>query len=143
MTQGAARSQHSQIAVSEALMRVLVDRVERVHQTITKGVGVNIERGMDEMWNIGPIMAIDAVEPQPRAEALALHVEPNLGEAFGRQLGLAPLVMYLLFEGDKRDLADDRVQHVLNLAGEHDLAPAGVRFTREQRSERQHLAEHR
>src|SRR5215469_18801047 len=98
---------------------------------------------MDEMRNIGPIMAIDAVEPQSRAEALALHVEPNLAQAVGRQLGLAPLVMYLLLEGDKRDLADDRVEHVLDFAGEHDLAPAGVGFAREQRPERQHLAKDR
>ena len=39
-------------------------------------------------------MAIDAVEADRRAEALALHLEPDLGEPVGGQLGLAALVMH-------------------------------------------------
>src|SRR5438105_13826859 len=63
----AARPQHFEIARGEALMRVLVDRVERVHQTIAERIGVDVERCVDEMRDVGPVMAIDAVEAQGRA----------------------------------------------------------------------------
>src|SRR6516165_7902907 len=75
MPHRAARAQHSEIALREPLVRVLVDRVERVHQTIAESIGVDIERRVDEMRDVGPVMAVEAVEAQCRAEALALHVE--------------------------------------------------------------------
>src|SRR5437868_12286369 len=62
MPHSAARLQHFEIAPGEALVRVLVERIERVHQTIPEGIGVDIERGVDEMRDVGPVMAVDAVE---------------------------------------------------------------------------------
>src|ERR1700746_2094073 len=78
MPHRAARPQHFEVALGEALMRVLVDRVERVHQAIAEGIGVDIERRMDEMRDVGPVMAVDAVETQCRAEALPLNSQPDL-----------------------------------------------------------------
>ena len=72
-------------------------------------------------------MTIGAVEAQRRPQALALHLEPDFAKPVGRQFGLAALVMDLLLEGDERDLADHRVQHVLDLAGEHDLCAGAGR----------------
>src|SRR5438477_6791402 len=45
---GAAGGQHCEIALGEAFVRLLVDRIERVHQAIAERVGVNVERRMDE-----------------------------------------------------------------------------------------------
>src|SRR5271165_2006495 len=89
MPHGAAGAQHFEIALGKTMVRVLVNRIERVHQTIAESIGVDIERRVDEMRDIGPVMAIDAVEAQRRTEALALHREPDLGEPVGGQLGLA------------------------------------------------------
>src|SRR5215472_10147236 len=50
--------------------------------------------------------------------------------------------MYPLLKGDERDLADDRVQHVLDLSSEHDLAPLRVGFARKQSAEGQHFTEY-
>src|SRR5271155_2619732 len=61
MPHGAARPQHFEIALGEALMRVLVDRVERVHQTIPESIGVDIEGGVNEMRDVGPVIAVDTV----------------------------------------------------------------------------------
>src|ERR1700758_5824568 len=116
MPQCAARPQQLKIALGKTLMRVLVHRIERVHQTITKSICIDIERSMNEMRNVGPVMPIDAVETQRGTQALALHCEPDLGETVRGQLGFAPLVMYLLLEGDEGDLPNDRVQHVLDFA---------------------------
>src|SRR6476661_3749795 len=54
MMLGAARREHGEIALGEALGGVLVDRVERVHQAIAEGVGIDVEGRMDEVRDIGP-----------------------------------------------------------------------------------------
>src|SRR5271169_4016559 len=95
MPHRAARAQHSEIALRETLVRVLVDRVERVHQTIAESIGIDIERRVDEMRDVGPIMAVETVDAQCRTEAFALHVEPDLAELVRGQLGLAPLLVNL------------------------------------------------
>src|SRR6202158_6631136 len=51
---GAAGSQHRQIALGEAALRIFVDRVERVHQAIAERIGVDVERRMDEVGDIHP-----------------------------------------------------------------------------------------
>ena len=49
----AAGREHRQIALGEALVRALVDAVERIHQAIAERIGVDVERRMDEMADIG------------------------------------------------------------------------------------------
>src|SRR5215831_1718060 len=131
MPHRAACAQHFEIALREALMRGLVTRIKRVHQTIAESIGIYIERRVDEMRDVGPVMAVDAVEAQCRAEALALHRQPDLAEPVRSKLGLPPLVMHPLLESGKGDLPHDRVQHVLDFAREHDLAPPRIAFAGE------------
>ena len=52
----AAGAQHVEIPLREALMRVLVDRIERVHQAIAEGIGVDVERRVDEVPDVGPVV---------------------------------------------------------------------------------------
>jgi hypothetical protein len=54
MVLGAAGREQVEIALLKALCRVLVDAVERVHQAIAEGVGVDVERRMDEVRDVGP-----------------------------------------------------------------------------------------
>ena len=51
---GAAGLEHGEILLLEAALRLLVDRVERVHQAVAEGIGVDIERRMDEVRDVGP-----------------------------------------------------------------------------------------
>src|SRR5712671_217328 len=95
---------------------------------------------MNEMRDVGPVIPVGVVERQGRPKALALHVEPDVADALGGQLAAATFVMNALLEGDERDLAHDRVQHVLDLAGEHDAAALRVGLAREEGAEGQHLA---
>src|SRR5215470_7860750 len=124
-------------------MGVLVDRVERVHQTVPECVSINVERRMNEMRNISPVIPVRVVETQRRAEALALNLEPNLAELIGCQLSFTALVMNFDLEAGERNLADYRVQHILDLNGEHDLAPPRIGLAREQCAKRQRLAKNR
>ena len=57
MMLGAAGREHGEIALGEAFGGVLVDGVERIHQAIAERIGVNVERRMDEMRDIGPEMS--------------------------------------------------------------------------------------
>src|SRR5207244_3015881 len=56
VAQGAAGAQQVEIALGKASMRVLVDRVERVHQAIAERVGVDVELRVDEMRDVGPVV---------------------------------------------------------------------------------------
>ena len=143
MTQRAAGPKQIQIALGKALMRVLIGGVKRIHQAIAERIGVDIERRMNEMRDVGPVIPVGVVERQGRPKALALHVEPDVADALGGQLAAATFVMNALLEGDERDLAHDRVQHVLDLAGEHDAAALRVGLAREEGAEGQHLAKDR
>src|SRR5258705_3024357 len=58
MAHRAARPQHFEIALREPLVCILVDRVERVYQAVAKRVGVHVKRGVDEIRDVGPVMAI-------------------------------------------------------------------------------------
>src|SRR5680860_82822 len=51
---GAARREHVEIALGKALIGFLVDGIERVHETIAEGIGVDVERRMDEMRDVTP-----------------------------------------------------------------------------------------
>ena len=128
---------HLEIAGGEALMRVLVDRVERVHEAVPERIGVDVERRMDEVADIRPVVPVLLVEGEGRAEALGLHRHPDLADRVGRQLALAPLHVQTRFEIVEGDLADHRVQYVLDLAREHRLAGLLVGCAPEQRLEGQ------
>src|SRR3546814_7066279 len=97
---------------------------------------------MDEMREIAPEAVVIRIEAESRAEALLLHVHPDLADAVGRQLALTAGGMDVALELEEGGLADHRVQHVLDLGGQHDLAALRTRGI-EQRAEGELLAEHR
>src|SRR5487761_1808054 len=72
-----AGAQHVEILLGEALLRALVDRIERVHQAIAERIGINVERRMDEVRDVGPVPPVLVLVADRRAEALLLHVEPD------------------------------------------------------------------
>ena len=51
---GAAGRKHREIAFGEAIIGALVDRVQRVHQAVAERIGVNVERRVHEMRDVGP-----------------------------------------------------------------------------------------
>jgi hypothetical protein len=78
-----------------------------------------------------------------RPETLGLDAHPELADLVGGQFALPPGRVELALEGVERDLADHRVDHVLDL-GRQQRPPFGLGLRLgEQRLERQHLAEHR
>ena len=97
---------------------------------------------MDKVRDVGPVGLVVLVEAQGRSQAFGLGREPDLAEFLGGQLALAAPVVYPALELVHGDLSHHRVQHVLDLAGQHDLAAARFAATVEHRAEGQHLAEH-
>src|SRR5690606_25789562 len=49
---GTAGLKHFQILLLEALMAVAEDVVERVHQAVAEGIGIDVERRVDEVRDI-------------------------------------------------------------------------------------------
>src|SRR6476619_5513015 len=72
MMLGAAGREHREIALGKTFVRLLVDRVERVHQAVAERVGVNVERRMDEMRDVHPEILVSRADVDGRSEALAL-----------------------------------------------------------------------
>src|SRR5579862_8053118 len=54
MVLGAAGREHGEITLGETGGRLLVNGVERIHQAIAERIGIDVERRMDEMRNVGP-----------------------------------------------------------------------------------------
>ena len=109
-------------------VRVLVDGVERIHQAIAEGIGVDIERRMDEMRDVGPVLAILVRRSSIAGPRLSRCTSSQISPMpLGRQLALAPLVVDAALELDEGDLAHHRVEHVLDLAGEHRSCAAAGR----------------
>src|SRR5579863_1051388 len=71
---GAAGREHRQIALCKPALRVFVDRIERVHEAIAEGIGVDVERRMDEVRDIHPETLVAGPDVDRGAEALALHL---------------------------------------------------------------------
>ena len=139
----AAGLEQLQIALLEALRVGLVDRVQRVHQAVAEGIGVDVERHVDEVRDVAPEHAVGVVEAEGGAEALGLHVEPDLAELVGGQLRLLAGIVHPALELDEGDLPHHGVERVLDLAGQQDPALHRIALGREQRAEGQLLAEHR
>ena len=108
-------------------LRLLVDAVERVHQAIAEGVGVDVERRMDEVRDVGPegLVARPRRIAGPRLSACTLiQISPSCSAVSSP---LARARVDLALEAVERDLAHDRVDHVLDLGGEHRLALLAAR----------------
>ncbi len=97
---------------------------------------------MHEMRDVGPEGLIPLHEVEDRAKAFGLDAHPQRVDVFGGQLALAPGGVQLAFEVIEGDLPDDGVDHVLDLAGQQDLALGRGLCRLQQLAEGQHLAEH-
>ena len=64
---GAACREHVEIAVGEALLGLLVDGIERVHQAIAEGIGIDVERRVDEVRDVAPEGLVAGLEVDGRA----------------------------------------------------------------------------
>ena len=98
---------------------------------------------MHEMRHIGPEGLIAGHEFEGIAKAFALHRHPQRVDVFRGQFALGAGGMQLAFEIIEGDLAHDRVDHVLDLAGQKRLALGLVGGSGQQRAEGQHLAKDR
>src|SRR5262245_5292134 len=101
--------QHRQILVGKIRVALPIERVERVHQTIAEGVGVDVKRRVHKMRNVGPVVLVARAELDRRPEALGLHLKPELAQAFGGELALAPFLVHLALEAIEGDLAHDGI----------------------------------
>jgi len=70
---GATGFEHIEVFVFEIGITFFVDRVERVHEAIAEGIGVDVERRMDEVWDVGPECFIAFLEIKDRAEGFCLN----------------------------------------------------------------------
>ncbi len=73
---------------------------------------------MDEVRNVGPEGLVALTQINRRPQALGLHRHPGLAQLLGSQLALAAGGVDAALEIVEGDLADDRVDHVLDLAGQ-------------------------
>src|ERR1700730_7527678 len=120
---GAARREHVEIARGKARFRALVNRIERVHQTLAERVSVDIERRVNEMRDVGPEGFVSGLELDRRTEALALDFAPDLAEPLRGELAILALDVDLALEVVERDLPHHGIDHVLDLGGQHGSAP--------------------
>src|SRR3954453_5337422 len=77
MMLGAAGREHFEITLRESRGSTLVNRIKRIHQAVTERIGINVERRVHEMRDIGPEGFVTRLELDRRPQALALHVEPD------------------------------------------------------------------
>src|SRR5262249_61602418 len=98
MVLGAAGREHLQIALREAFVRTLVDRIERVHQAVAERIRVDVERRVHEMMDIGPERLVSSLELDRRPETLALHLHPERAQLVDGELALAALGVDLALE---------------------------------------------
>ena len=95
------------------------------------------------MRNIGPEGFIPVHEIKGRSKAFALNAHPDGVDIVRRQLTTAAGVVQFAFEIIKGDLADDRVDHVFNLARQQNLAFGVILGLVEHLAEGQHFTEYR
>ncbi len=77
---------------------------------------------MDEVRDVHPEILIARPDIDRRAQALALHAEPEFAEPLGGQFAIAAFGVDRALERIERDLPHHGVDHVLDLAGEQRLA---------------------
>lgn len=123
MLQRPAGAQHLKITPLKSSRSILIGRIERVYEAIAKGIGVHIERRMNEVRDIGPKIAIGVIKTNRWTKTVGLDLKPEFAEFVSGQLAVAPFIVYRTLEFTERDLAHNGIQHVLNLRREHH-APA-------------------
>ena len=140
MVFGPARLEHVEIFLLKIRQPGGIGGVKRVHQTVTKGIGIDVERRMDEMRDIGPERLIPVHEIKDIAQGLRLHRHPQRVDVIGGQFALGAGGVQFAFEIIERDLAHHGVDHILDLAGQQRLALGLGRGPVQQFAKGQHFA---
>src|SRR3954447_6474412 len=84
--QGPAGGQHLQVTLGESVGRILIDRVQRIDQTVAESICVDVEGRMDEVGDISPVVPVSLIEAKRRTKALGLDRQPDFANPLGRQL---------------------------------------------------------
>ena len=140
MVFGATGFEHIEVFVFEIRITFFVDRVERVHEAIAEGIGIDVERRMDEVRDVGPECFIAFLEVKDRAEGFCLNGHPEGVNIIWCQFALCAGGVEFALEIVERDLTHDRVDHVFDFAREHHLAVFGRLCTVEHFAEGEHFA---
>src|SRR5690606_26737511 len=82
MVLGAASLQKLEILVLKTLVGILVDSIERIYQAIAERVGIDVERRVDEVRDIGPERLIALAPLHCRSHTGVLNREPQLPQLF-------------------------------------------------------------
>src|SRR5208283_4269789 len=98
-----AGREHREIALRKAFPRALVDAVERIDEAVAEGIGVHVERRMDEVADIGPVGLVTTSELDRGAEALGLYAHPELADPVRSQFARAAFEMHEPLELVERD----------------------------------------
>src|SRR6185437_2281614 len=96
---GAASCEHGEVTLGETFRRVLIDRIERVHEAIAEGIGVDIERRVDEVRDVHPERLVARLDLDRGPKTLALHAEPELADALSGEFAVLALGMNGTLEG--------------------------------------------
>ena len=138
-----ARFQHVEVFGLEIGQAALIGGIKRVHEAIAEGIGIDVERRMHEVRDIGPEGFISVHELKRVAQRLGLHRHPQRVDVVGRQLSFAAGGVEFAFKVVKRDLAHDGVDHILDLTRKQGLFLGLGLGIVEQAAEGQHLAKDR
>src|ERR1700754_418468 len=114
---GAAGREHGEVTLGKSFGGVFIGPVERVHQAIAEGIGIDVERRMDEVRDVHPEILVTRTDIDRWPEALALHAEPDLADALGGQFAVLALGVDGALERIECDLPHHGVDHVFDLAG--------------------------
>jgi len=83
MAQSAASTQHIKIAPGKTFWHPLINRIERIHQAIAEGIGIDVKGRMDEMGDIGPKVTIIIAQTDRWPETFGLCLQPDIAKALG------------------------------------------------------------
>ena len=128
MPLASAGLQHREETILKALFSLLIVGVERIHQAITEGIGIDVKRRVDEVGDVAPEVAVVVIEGKDGTEALNLNGHPDIADLIGRQFTLRPRIVEPTLEFAERDLAHDSIEHVLDLGRQNHAATLGIVF---------------
>ncbi len=135
-----AGGQDLEVARDEGLAFSPVLAVQRQHQQLPEGVGIDIKRRAVDVWDADPLPFELVAQVNRIAKLLAQVLYVGIRELIHRSAGLYQLVRLALEQG-KVSLAQDGGVGIVHLAEEQVAPQGGVVHVRQQVIHQQHLAE--
>lgn len=137
-------AQHIQIFVRKVLdAAFLTDLIQRIDQTIGKGIGIDIERQKEEMPDLHPDIGAVFVDIDIASQTVAHFLKPYLAEAVFGKLAVLSFIMTAGFEEVKGNLPNGGINHIVDFTGNQAEFGSVVFQTAQQRLESYHFAENR